>query len=126
MLLAGFVQEDIVVVFQLLCDGGKKAKLTCLEGRRCRQDEHKNNYRTGVHFTLLWLGQNFINISVYAADARTQALPLLGGNSVYHDWHYLLGEINMLEYDQEIGYIIYGIGLLVLITAVLLPLIMKD
>src|ERR1017187_4622027 len=45
-----------------------------------------NYYRTGIQFTLLWLGQNFVNISVYAADARAQALPLLGGNSVYHDW----------------------------------------
>jgi len=83
-------------------------------------------YRAGVQFSLLWLGQNFINISIYAADARAQALPLLGGNHVYHDWHYLLSEINMLEYDQEISYIIYGIGLLVFLIAVLLPLIMKD
>ena len=86
----------------------------------------RNYYRTGVQFSLLWLGQNFINISVYAADARAQALPLLGGNSVYHDWNYLLGEINMLEYDQEIGYIIYGIGVLIFLIAVLLPLIMED
>jgi hypothetical protein len=86
----------------------------------------KTYYRTGVQFSLLWLGQNFINISVYAADARAQALPLLGGNSVYHDWHYLLGEINLLEYDHEIGIIIYGIGLIMFLIAVLLPLIMKD
>ena len=86
----------------------------------------RNYYRTGVQFSLLWLGQNFINISVYAADARAQALHLLGGNSVYHDWHYLLDEINMLEYDQEIGYVIYGIGLLIFLTAVLLQLIMED
>ncbi len=86
----------------------------------------KTYYRTGVQFTMLWLGQNFINISVYAADARAQALPLLGGNSVYHDWHYLLGKINMLEFDQEIGYVIYGIGILIFLLAVLLPLIMKE
>ena len=85
-----------------------------------------NYYRTGIQFTLLWLGQNFVNISVYAADARAQALPLLGGNSVYHDWHYLLGEINLLEYDQEVGYIIFGIGILVFITALILPIIIRD
>jgi hypothetical protein len=85
-----------------------------------------NYYRTGMQFTLLWLGQNFVNISVYAADARAQVLPLLGGNSVYHDWHYLLGEINMLEYDQEAGYIIFGIGILVFLTALFLPLIIRD
>jgi hypothetical protein len=83
-------------------------------------------YRTGMQFSLLWLGQNFVNISVYAADARSQSLPLLGGNAVYHDWHYLLGEINLLNYDQEIGYVIYGIGILIFILAVLLPLIMNE
>ena len=85
-----------------------------------------NYYKTGMQFTLLWLGHNFVNISVYAADARAQMLPLLGGNKVYHDWHYLLGEINLLEYDYEIGYIIFGIGILVFLTAVLLPLIIRD
>jgi hypothetical protein len=85
-----------------------------------------NYYRTGMQFTLLWMGQNFVNISVYAADARAQVLPLLGGNSVYHDWHYLLGEINLLEYDQEVGYIIFGAGILIFLTAVLLPLIIRD
>jgi hypothetical protein len=85
-----------------------------------------NYYKTGMQFTLLWIGQNFINISVYAADARSQSLPLLGGNSVYHDWHYLLNEINMLEYDHEIGYIIFGIGLLIFLLAIFLPLIIRD
>jgi hypothetical protein len=85
-----------------------------------------NYYKTGMQFTLLWLGQNFINISVYAADARSQSLPLLGRNSVYHDWHYLLNEINLLEYDHEIGYIIYGIGLLIFLLAIFLPLIIRD
>ena len=53
----------------------------------------RNNYKTGVQFSLLWLGQNLINVSVYAADAQAQMLPLLGGNRVYHDWHYMLGEL---------------------------------
>ena len=86
----------------------------------------KTYYKTGIQFSLLWLGQNFVNISVYAADARAQALPLLGGNSVYHDWHYLLSEINMLEYDQEIGYVIYGIGIVIFLLAVFLPFIIRE
>ena len=85
-----------------------------------------NYYRTGMQFTLLWLGQNFVNISVYAADARAQALPLLGGNSVYHDWHYLLSKIDLLEYDHEIGYLIFGIGIVVFLIAIFLPLIIRD
>ena len=86
----------------------------------------RNNYRTGVQFGLLWLGQNFINISVYAADARAQRLPLLGGNKVYHDWHYLLNEIGLLNSDQVVGYIIFGIAILIFLVAVLMPLITHD
>lgn len=86
----------------------------------------RNNYRTGVQVGSLWLGQNFINISVYAADAQARKLPLLGGNKVYHDWHYLLGELGILEYDFAVGYTFYAIAILIFILAVLLPLIIKD
>ena len=86
----------------------------------------RNNYRTGVQVSFLWLGQNFINISVYAADARAQRLPLLGGHKVYHDWHYILGEVGLLNADQEVGYIIFGIAILIFIVAVLMPLITQD
>ena len=86
----------------------------------------RNNYRTGVQVALLWLGQNFINISVYAADARMQKLPLLGGNKVYHDWHYILGELGLLNADQEVGFFIFGIAILIFIVAVLMPLITQD
>lgn len=86
----------------------------------------RSNYRTGVQFGLLWLGQNFINISVYAADARAQKLPLLGGNKVYHDWHYLLNETGLLNSDQFVGYFFFGIATLIFITAVLMPLITHD
>lgn len=86
----------------------------------------RNDYRTGVQFGLLWLGQNFINISVYAADAQAKKLPLLGGNKVYHDWNYMLSELGIIEYDFIVGYIFFGIAILIFILTVLLPLIIKD
>jgi len=86
----------------------------------------RNEYRTGVQFALLWLGQNFINISVYAADARAQKLPLLGGSKVYHDWNYLLGELNILHLDAEVGYFFFGIAILVFIITLIVPLIIQD
>jgi hypothetical protein len=86
----------------------------------------RNHYKTGIQFSLLWLGQNLVNISVYAADARSQQLPLLGGNKVYHDWHYLLGELNILQYDTEVGYFIFGAAILAFIIAILLPLFIHD
>ncbi len=86
----------------------------------------RNNYRTGVQVALLWLGQNFINISVYAADASAQKLPLLGDNRVYHDWHYLLNTLGLLEFDMEIGYLFFGVAVLIFIVALLMPLITHD
>ena len=86
----------------------------------------RNSYRTGVQFGLLWLGQNFINISVYAADAQARKLPLLGGNKVYHDWHYLLRATGILEYDYLVGYMFYGIAILIFLVTVFLPLLTHD
>jgi hypothetical protein len=86
----------------------------------------RNNYRTGAQFGLLWLGQNFINISVYAADAQARKLPLLGGNKVYHDWHFLLGEIGILKYDYLVGYTFLGIAIIIFIVAVIMPLLTHD
>ena len=86
----------------------------------------KNRYRTGAQVGLLWLGQNLINISVYAADARAQSLPLLGGNKVYHDWTYILGATNLLQYDTEVGYLFFGLALLIFLLSALLPLIFQE
>jgi len=86
----------------------------------------KNMYRLGVQVSLLWLGQNLINISVYSADAQAQKLQLLGGNNVYHDWHYLLGEIGLLDYSSEVGYFFVGLAILVFIILLIMPLIIID
>ena len=81
--------------------------------------------KTGFQLSMIWLGENLINISVYAADARTRRLPLLGGNKVYHDWAYLLGRINMLEYDDLIGKIFYFTGIIIFIISLLAPIYIK-
>jgi hypothetical protein len=86
----------------------------------------RNRYCTGAQVGLLWLGQNLINISVYAADARAQALPLLGGNKVYHDWTYILGTTNLLHYDSEVGYIFFGLAIIIFLITALLPLIFQE
>ena len=46
--------------------------------------------------TLMWVGQNLINVSVYAGDAISMNLPLLGGDSVIHDWNWLLSTLGIL------------------------------
>ena len=85
-----------------------------------------NHRKFGTQLSLVWLGQNLMNISVYAADAQERNLPLLGGNKVYHDWTYLLNKTGLLLYDDEIGLGFYLIGVLAFIIALLIPLYLKD
>lgn len=41
-----------------------------------------------------WLGENLVNVSVYMADARDLALPLVGGGD--HDWNELFYRFGLL------------------------------
>lgn len=55
----------------------------------------------GVFFSAFWLGENLLNIAVYISDARTLALPLVGGGE--HDWNIILGHFRMLTHDHAIA-----------------------
>lgn len=82
----------------------------------------RHHYRTGAQLMGFWLGQSLVNASVYAADARAQALPLLGGNHVLHDWHTMLSAAGLLWADTAIGNALFALGLATMAAAVLLPL----
>jgi hypothetical protein len=70
----------------------------------------------GATVPLWWVGQSCWNISVYARDARTQQLPLVGGGE--HDWATLLGNWGLLEQDQVVGGAIYLLGFLLYLVAI--------
>ena len=55
----------------------------------------------GALFCLSWTGENLLNISVYIADARSMALPLVGGGE--HDWNIILSELGLLQHDIAIA-----------------------
>jgi hypothetical protein len=42
-----------------------------------------------------WLGESFVNVSIYMADARELALPLVGGGD--HDWNELFFRFGVLD-----------------------------
>lgn len=71
---------------------------------------------------LFWLGQNLLNISVYVKDAAAMELPLvnIGGGEGIHDWNYLLLKFNVLAWDQTIGNVVYGLGVLIIAASVVL------
>lgn len=78
---------------------------------------HRQNYSAAV--ALFWVAQSLFNVSVYVKDARTRALPLLGGEDTLHDWGYILGKLNLLLWDRALGNSIYALGLLLLGASVL-------
>jgi len=82
-----------------------------------------NYYLTGVQIAGFWLGQNMINISVYAADAQRMRLHLLGNG--LHDWHYMLSTLGMLSYTDLIGWLIFGFAIVVFGIVLGLPRLME-
>lgn len=64
--------------------------------------------RYGAGVCLWWVAQNCWNISVYVADARAQALPLVGGGE--HDWAYLLDAAGWLSHDLAIARVVHALG----------------
>lgn len=62
----------------------------------------------GFTLTGIWFFENFLNIAVYMADARTQALPLVGGGD--HDWFNILSRWNALASDSYFARIVRGLG----------------
>ena len=57
----------------------------------------------GVAFCLMWTGQSALEVATYAGDAVARSLPLLGGEAVVHDWHWLLSQTGLLGYTELIA-----------------------
>lgn len=55
----------------------------------------------GLAFGLVWLGENLLNVARYMADARAQALPLVGGGE--HDWTEIFSRWGVLAADTRIA-----------------------
>jgi len=78
----------------------------------------RDYYSSSVMF--FWFGENMFHIAPYVRDARTQALPLVGGGG--HDWAYLLGRMNILQYDQHIASMVWNVGCIIIIASILMGL----
>ena len=71
----------------------------------------------GAAFSAFWLGENFVYIAVYIADARAMALPLVGGGD--HDWNTILSGMGLLQQDKTIAVVVRLLGWAIMIGAVL-------
>jgi hypothetical protein len=71
--------------------------------------------RHAASVALWWVGQNCGHIATYAADARAQELPLVGGGE--HDWFYLLSATGHLPQDLAIARVIRAAGFVLVVGA---------
>jgi len=62
----------------------------------------------------IWLGQNFLNVARYVADAQKMALPLLG--SGLHDWNTLLSGTFLLRHCRALGGLLTFLGWITMIA----------
>jgi hypothetical protein len=65
---------------------------------------------------LWWVGQSTLNISIYMADARSLALPLVGGGD--HDWNELFYRMGLLAEPavQRVSQLTHLMGCAVMLT----------
>jgi len=69
-------------------------------------------------------GHSLINLSIYVADARARALPLLFGmGKDSHDWWNLLGHFHALQYDTLIAALMQGTAVLLIVFSAALGII---
>ena len=99
-LFLGFFGHFIMMaggtIFQLLIP------VLCAVHLRSREN------RLGWQLCVFWFGENLLNISIYAADAINQALPLLGGGD--HDWTYLLTQTHLIAHTPATAKAIFLAG----------------
>ncbi len=66
---------------------------------------------------LFWTGESITDVAISMADARTQALPRIGGHAAVHDWNYLLGQLHLLAWTQSLARLTLGVGILLIVVA---------
>jgi hypothetical protein len=91
-----FIMMSGGTIFQLLIPG------ICLAHLKLR------GANLGWQLCLFWIGENLLNISIYAGDAVRQALPLVGGGE--HDWAYLLTEMHLIAHTDGVSMFIFLCG----------------
>ena len=70
---------------------------------------------------LFWVGNNFLDVYVYANDAVVMQLPLLSGltgaEGGFHDWNYILTETGLLDKTNLIAKLLRFTGTLLTVAA---------
>jgi hypothetical protein len=64
----------------------------------------------------VWFGENLINIGWYMSDAKTMAIPLVGGG--IHDWNWLFSKAGILEHCRAVSTFVHILAAGILLYSV--------
>ena len=64
----------------------------------------------------VWFAESLMYTARYLADAKDQALPLVGGH--IHDWGWMLSRLRLIDECRLIGALLHGLASLLAIAAV--------
>ena len=80
-----------------------------------------------MSFTLFWIGESIVNVSIYIADAPYKRLHLISRHAT-HDWNWLSIRLGILNDAETISSIVNFIGILTCIGAIIVGVycIIKD
>ena len=75
--------------------------------------------RFAVVLMVAWAAESLNNVSVYVADAQDMALALFGddGSGAGHDWHNILGRLDLLESTYTIARFVHLGSVLLFVAA---------
>ena len=75
--------------------------------------------RFAVVLMVAWAAESLHNVSVYVSDAQAMVLPLFGddGSGAGHDWHNILGRLNLLESTDAVARVIQLGSVLLFVAA---------
>jgi hypothetical protein len=75
----------------------------------------------GAAICVWWVGQNFVDVAPYIADARALQLVLLGGRTGAevegHDWEFILTRLRLVHWDQAFGRAAHTLGMVLMLGA---------
>lgn len=74
---------------------------------------HRQKYESA--FCGFWFGESLMYTADYMADAKAQALPLLGNGE--HDWHWIFSRMGVLEHCEGIALFFHVIASIIVLVS---------
>jgi hypothetical protein len=77
------------------------------------------SFLQSLPFTLYWMGQSMVNVSIYIGDAPYRRLQLISRSAI-HDWNWLLHYSGTMNYAEDFALGVNLLGLIICIGGIVI------